>query len=68
MPAARNLQAKIAAHLPDNPEAQRACDTVLTLVRHFLDDSGMVVVTSDVAAGPPRELRFRPAMGWLGMK
>jgi chemotaxis receptor (MCP) glutamine deamidase CheD len=68
MPGARNLQAKIAAHLPDNPEAQRACDTVLTLVRHFLDDSGMVVVTSDVAAGPPRELRFRPAMGWLGMK
>jgi chemotaxis receptor (MCP) glutamine deamidase CheD len=68
MPNARNLQAKIAAHLPDNPEAQRACDTVLTLVRHFLDDSGMVVVTSDVAAGPPRELRFRPTMGWLALK
>jgi len=68
MPAARNLQAKIAAHLPDNPEAQRACDTVLTLVRHFLDDSGMTVVTSDVAAGPPRELRFRPTMGWLAIK
>lgn len=68
MPNARNMQAKIAAHLPENPEAQRACDTVLTLVRHFLDDSGMVVVTSDVAAGAPRELRFRPAMGWLQMK
>jgi chemotaxis receptor (MCP) glutamine deamidase CheD len=68
MPNARNLQAKIAAHLPDNPEAQRACDTVLTLVRHFLDDSGMVVVTSDVAAGPARELRFRPSMGWMQMK
>jgi chemotaxis receptor (MCP) glutamine deamidase CheD len=68
MPNARNLQAKIAAHLPDNPEAQRACDTVHTLVRHCLDESGMVVVTSDVAAGPARELRFRPSMGWMQMK
>jgi chemotaxis receptor (MCP) glutamine deamidase CheD len=68
MPNARNLQAKIAAHLPDNPDAQRACDSVLTLVRHFLDDSGMKVVTSDVAAGTPRELRFRPTMGWLQIK
>jgi chemotaxis receptor (MCP) glutamine deamidase CheD len=68
MPNARNLQAKIAAHLPEDPDAQRACDSVLTLVRHFLDDSGMVVVTSDVATGTARELRFRPAMGWLQMK
>jgi chemotaxis receptor (MCP) glutamine deamidase CheD len=68
MPNARELQAKIAAHLPDNPDAQRACDSVLTLVRHFLDDSGMRVVNSDVASGPARSLRFRPAMGWLQIK
>jgi chemotaxis receptor (MCP) glutamine deamidase CheD len=68
MPNARAMQAKIAAHLPDNPDAQRACDSVLTLVRHFLSDSGMSVVSSDVAAGPARELRFRPAMGWLQLK
>ncbi|HVQ15531.1 MAG TPA: hypothetical protein VMS40_18145 [Vicinamibacterales bacterium] len=69
MPNARDLQAKLAAHLPENPDAQRACDTVLTLVRHFLEDSGMTVVTSDVAAGATsRELRFRPAMGWLQIK
>ena len=69
MPSARNLQAKIAAHLPENPDAQRACDSVLTLVRHFLDDSGMRVVTSDVVSGPAgRELRFRPSMGWMQMK
>jgi len=68
MPNARNLQAKIAAHLPDNPEAQRACDSVLTLIRHFLEDSEMAVVSSDIAAGPPRELRFRPSMGWMQMK
>jgi len=68
-PAARNLQAKIAAHLPGDPDAQRACDSVLTLVRHFLDDSGMTVVASDVAAGSkPRELRFRPSMGWLQIR
>ena len=68
-PAARNLQAKIAAHLPEDPDAQRACDSVLTLVRHFLDDSGMTVVASDVAAGSkPRELRFRPSMGWLQIR
>ncbi len=68
MPTARNMQAKIAAHLPDNPDAQRACDTVLTLVRHFLNDSGMTVISSDITAGPARELRFRPAMGWMQMK
>ena len=66
VPGAKNLQAKIAAHLPENPDAQRACDSVLTLVRHFLDDSGMTVVTSDVAGGADaRVLRFRPSMGWL---
>lgn len=67
-PNARNLQAKIAAHLPDNLDAQRACDSVLTLIRHFLEDSGMVVVASDITAGSPRELRFRPTMGWLQLK
>jgi chemotaxis receptor (MCP) glutamine deamidase CheD len=68
-PNAKNLQAKLATHLPENLEAQRGCDNVLTLVRHFLDDSGMTVVTSDVADGPaPRVLRFRPSMGWLQIK
>jgi chemotaxis receptor (MCP) glutamine deamidase CheD len=69
MPNAKNLQVKLATHLPDDPDAQRGCDNVLTLVRHFLDDSGMTIVTSDVADGPaPRVLRFRPSMGWLQIK
>ncbi len=69
MPGAKNLQAKLAAHLPENADAQHACDNVLTLVRHFLDDSGMTVVTSDVAASDtPRVLRFRPSMGWLQIR
>jgi chemotaxis receptor (MCP) glutamine deamidase CheD len=68
-PGSKNLQAKIAAHLPESADAQRACESVLTLVRHFLDDSGMTVVTSDVAAGAAaRQLRFRPSMGWLQIK
>src|SRR6185369_1196834 len=60
-PNAKNLQAKLAAHLPDNSEHQQACENVLTLVRHFLDDCGMTVVASDVAGGPARVLRFRPS-------
>jgi chemotaxis receptor (MCP) glutamine deamidase CheD len=68
-PGAKNLQAKLAAHLPENPDAQRACDNVLTLVKHFLDDSGMTVVTSDATGGSdPRVLRFRPSMGWLQIR
>jgi len=68
-PGAKNLQAKLAAHLPDNPDAQRACENVLTLVRHFLDDCGMTVVASDLAASAtPRILRFRPSMGWLQIR
>jgi chemotaxis receptor (MCP) glutamine deamidase CheD len=68
-PGAKNLQAKLAAHLPDNPDAQRACENVLTLVRHFLDDCGMTVVAADLVAAPtPRILRFRPSMGWLQIR
>ena len=65
VPSAKNLQAKIAAQLPDGSEAQRACDNVLTLVRHYLTDAGMSVSPTDASAGSVRQLRFRPAMGWV---
>ena len=64
-PAARNLQARIFAHLDDNPLAGQVCDTVLTLVRHFLEDSGVRLLPVDVGNGAPKELRFRPSMGWV---
>jgi chemotaxis receptor (MCP) glutamine deamidase CheD len=64
-PGARNLQARIVAHLTDHPRAQETCDTVLTMVQHFLADAGVRVLPVDVAGGPPRVLRFRPSMGWL---
>ena len=67
-PGARALQAKIAAHLPDGEFERRACDSVLTLVRHFLADVDIAEVSTDVAAGAPRTLRFRPSMGTLQIR
>jgi chemotaxis receptor (MCP) glutamine deamidase CheD len=64
-PGARNLQARIAAHLLEDGLAVDACDKVLTLVAHFLRDSGATVSPADVAIGAPRRLQFRPSMGWL---
>ncbi|HTT02343.1 MAG TPA: hypothetical protein VMG11_09690 [Steroidobacteraceae bacterium] len=67
-PGARNLQAKIAAHLPEDTTARVACENVLTLVAHFLRDIGATVPTPDVAIGAPRQLKFRPSMGWLHLR
>jgi len=64
-PAARNLQARIVAHLADHPKARETCETVLTMVQDFLRDAGARVLPVDVAAGQVRMLRFRPSMGWL---
>jgi chemotaxis receptor (MCP) glutamine deamidase CheD len=67
-PAARNLQAKIVAHLPQAAERDGACDSVLTLVRHFLADVDIKEMSADIAAGAPRALHFRPSMGWLQIR
>ncbi len=64
-PAARNLQARIFAHLDDHPMAEPVCDAALTLVRHFLADLGVTLLPFDIGGGRPRELRFRPSMGWV---
>ncbi len=64
-PAARHLQARIVAHLVDAPQVNPACDIVIKLVRHYLEDAGVQVLPEDIAAGPARTLRFRPAMGWV---
>jgi chemotaxis receptor (MCP) glutamine deamidase CheD len=64
-PAARNLQARIFAHVDDHPMAGTVCDAALTLVRHFLMDSGVRLLPVEIVSGPPRELRFRPSMGWM---
>ena len=64
-PSARNLQARVVAHLPDDAGARETFDTVLTMVQHFLADADVRVLPLDVAPGPARALRFRPSMGWL---
>jgi chemotaxis receptor (MCP) glutamine deamidase CheD len=64
-PTARNLQSRIVVHLAEHPGAHRTCETVLAMAKDFLADSGVKVLPVDVAAGPPRNLRFRPSMGWL---
>src|SRR5581483_1674531 len=35
-PGARNLQARVVAHLADHPRARETCDSMLTMVQHFL--------------------------------
>jgi len=64
-PAARNLQARIVVHLAEVPQARPACETVVTMVKRFLEDAGVQLLPEDVAAGPVRVLRFRPSMGWV---
>ena len=64
-PSARNLQARVVAHLSDHLQAGEIFDTVLGMLEHFLADAGVKVLPRDVAAGKTRSVRFRPGMGWL---
>jgi chemotaxis receptor (MCP) glutamine deamidase CheD len=64
-PAARHLQARIVAHLDEGAQAQSVCETIVTMVRHYLNDGAVQLLPDDVAGGPARTLRFRPAMGWV---
>jgi len=64
-PGAKNLQARIVAHVPDAPHAPAICETMVSLVRHFLEDARVRMLPEDIAPGPTRQLRFRPAMGWV---
>jgi chemotaxis receptor (MCP) glutamine deamidase CheD len=64
-PQARHLQARIVVHLSDAPQAAGVCDNMVALVKHYLIDGEVRLLPEDVAAGPVRHLRFRPAMGWV---
>jgi chemotaxis receptor (MCP) glutamine deamidase CheD len=65
-PAARHLQARIVVHLfEEAPQVRSNCETVVTLVKRFLEDAGVQLLPEDIAAGPARTLRFRPSMGWV---
>jgi chemotaxis receptor (MCP) glutamine deamidase CheD len=43
----------------------QVCETMLTLVRHFLEDGDVKVLPVEVGSGAPRDIRFRPSMGWV---
>jgi chemotaxis receptor (MCP) glutamine deamidase CheD len=64
-PAARHLQARIVVHVSDAPQARSACDNMIIMVKHYLEDAGVELQPEDIAAGPVRTLRFRPSMGWV---
>jgi chemotaxis receptor (MCP) glutamine deamidase CheD len=64
-PAARSLQTRIVVHLAEDPRAREVCDTVLTLARQFLADTGVRLLPIDIGNGAPRLVRFRPSMGWV---
>ena len=65
-PAARHLQARIVVHLLEEPpHARSSYQTVVGLVKRFLEDAGVELLPEDIAAGPTRTLRFRPSMGWV---
>lgn len=64
-PAARHLQGRIVVHLAAESQARPACETVVALVKHYLEDAGVALLPEDVADGAPRTLRFRPSMGWV---
>jgi chemotaxis receptor (MCP) glutamine deamidase CheD len=63
-PGARHLQARIVVQLSDSAQA-RPAETVVAMVKHFLEDAGVELLPEDVAEGPRRTLRFRPSMGWV---
>jgi chemotaxis receptor (MCP) glutamine deamidase CheD len=64
-PAARHLQSRIVVHLADLPQAAAMCESMVTMVKRYLEDGDVRLLPEDVAAGPARSLRFRPAMGWV---
>jgi chemotaxis receptor (MCP) glutamine deamidase CheD len=65
-PAARHLQARIVVHLLEEPpQARNSCETVVALVKRYLEDAGVQLMPTDFAVGPARMLRFRPSMGWV---
>jgi len=62
-PQARALKARIVVHMPAQSTARAACDSMLTLVGHFMRDIGAQLAPVDLDKGAPRDVAFRPCMG-----
>lgn len=67
-PQARALKARIVVHVPAQSTARAACDSMLTLVGHFMHDIGAELAPVDLDTGQPREVAFRPCMGSLQVR
>ena len=67
-PQARALKARIVVHVPLHSSARAACDSMLTLVGHFMQDVGAELAPVDLATDQPREVLFRPCMGSLQVR
>jgi chemotaxis receptor (MCP) glutamine deamidase CheD len=66
-PAARALQARIAAHLPEGARTD-SCEKLLELLVQYLSDAGATVRPADIGFGTARNLQFRPSMGWVQLR
>lgn len=64
-PRAQDLQGRITAHVQPDGVSRRIADAVLMLVRDFLTDSGIRIVSGAVDYAAPRRVRFWPAIGRL---
>jgi chemotaxis receptor (MCP) glutamine deamidase CheD len=67
-PQARALKANIVVHMPPDNKARPACDSMLTLVGHFMHDIGAELAPVDLGTAEPREVTFRPCMGSLQVR
>jgi chemotaxis receptor (MCP) glutamine deamidase CheD len=67
-PQARALKARIVVHVPAQSSARRACDTMLMLVEHFMNDIHAELAPVDFGTAEPREVQFRPSMGSLQVR
>ncbi len=67
-PQARALKARIVVHVPAQSSARAACDSMLTLVGHFMNDIGAELAPVDLGTAAPREVVFRPCMGSLQVR
>ncbi|HEY1898239.1 MAG TPA: hypothetical protein VGG49_00425 [Steroidobacteraceae bacterium] len=67
-PQARALKARIVVHVPAHSKARAACDSMLTLVGHFMQDIGADLAPVDLGTDKSREVVFRPCMGLLQVR
>jgi chemotaxis receptor (MCP) glutamine deamidase CheD len=67
-PQARALKARIVVHIPLHSNARAACDSMLTLVGHFMQDIGAELAPVDLGTDQAREVVFRPCMGSLQVR